>query len=91
MHIFLMGIKRKQDDEPIAKSSRVCKSKPKLHKHEELYLTFGFMSVIINSEEKPQCVLFLSILAADSMKPNKQVTPTKETFRNEKQARRILP
>jgi hypothetical protein len=27
--------------------------------------------VVINGEERPQCVLCLSVLAADSMKPNK--------------------
>jgi hypothetical protein len=84
MHRFLMGIKRKPDDEPTANSSRSCMSKLKLHKHDKSYLSFSFTSVIINSEEKPQRILYLTILAADSMMPNKQMPPRNETFRNEK-------
>jgi hypothetical protein len=45
-------------------------SKPKSRMYDESYLSFGFTRVIINSEE-PHCVLCLSLLAADSMKPLK--------------------
>lgn len=59
-HGFLMGINRKTDYKTSSKYVVV----------ELVYCSFGFTSVIIKSEERPQCV-YLTILAADSMKPNK--------------------
>jgi hypothetical protein len=59
------------DGEPTANSTQSCISKPKSRKYDESYLSFGFTSVIINSKERSQCVLCLSILTADIMKPNK--------------------
>jgi hypothetical protein len=71
MHRFVKDI-RKPDENPAANSSRNCISKPKSCNCCESYLSFAFTSVIINSGERPQCVLCLGNLAADSMKPNKQ-------------------
>jgi hypothetical protein len=51
MHRFLTGLKREADDEPTANSSSSCIPKPKSCKYDGSYLSFGFMSVIINSEE----------------------------------------
>jgi hypothetical protein len=62
---------RKPGGEPAANISRSCTSKPKSRKYDESHLSLGFTSVIISSEERPQCVLCLRISAADSMKPNK--------------------
>jgi hypothetical protein len=64
-----MGINRKTDDEPPADSSRICTLF--WNREDEWYLSFGFISVIINSEEGPQCVLCLTIISTDSVKPNK--------------------
>ena len=33
------------------------------------YLKFGFTSIIIGEIKKPQCVLCLKVLSAESMKP----------------------
>jgi hypothetical protein len=71
MEKFLTGVKRKPNNEPVPCSSQPEISKPKLRKYDESYLFFGFTSVVINGEERPQCVLCLSVLAADGMKPNK--------------------
>jgi hypothetical protein len=43
----------------------------KLRRYDENYLSLGFTKTSINGEERPQCVVCLSILASDSMKPNK--------------------
>jgi hypothetical protein len=64
-------MKRKPDHEPTENGNRSFIWKPKSRKYDKSYLSFGFTSVIINSQERPQCVLCLSILAADSMKSNK--------------------
>lgn len=70
-----MDIKRKPDSEPAANSSQSCILNLKLWKYDELYwfigVLFGYTSVVVISEEPPQCVLCLSILIAESMKPDK--------------------
>ena len=43
----------------------------KKRKYDEPYIQFGFASVIIHSEEKPQCVLCSKIHSNDSMRPPK--------------------
>ena len=43
----------------------------KKRKYEELYIQFSFASVIIHSDEKPQCVLCNKVLSNDSMRPAK--------------------
>jgi hypothetical protein len=70
MEKFLTGVKRKPCNEPVPCSSQLGISKPKSRKYDESYLSFGFTSVVINGE-RLQCVLCLSVPAADSMKPNK--------------------
>ncbi|XP_055549359.1 zinc finger BED domain-containing protein 5-like [Wyeomyia smithii] len=40
----------------------------KKRKYESTYLQFGFSSIIVNGEEKPQCLVCLKILSNDSMK-----------------------
>jgi hypothetical protein len=63
MHVLLTDIKRKSDDEPTTNSSRSCISKRNSPKYDELYyLSFGFTSVTINTEEQPQCFLCFSIV-----------------------------
>jgi hypothetical protein len=39
--------------------------------YDENYVLLGFTKAVINDDERPQCVICLSISAADSMKPNK--------------------
>ncbi|KAL4083746.1 hypothetical protein QTP88_029062 [Uroleucon formosanum] len=43
----------------------------KLRRYDENYLFLGFTKTMINCEERPQCVVCLTVLASDSMKPNK--------------------
>lgn len=43
----------------------------KLRRYDENYLSLGFTNTTINGEERPQCVVCLTVLASDSMKPNK--------------------
>jgi hypothetical protein len=43
----------------------------KLRRCGENYLSLGFTKTPINGEERPQCVVRLTILASNSMKPNK--------------------
>ena len=40
-------------------------------KFSESYLKMGFTSVFDNSNEKPQCVLYGSVLSNEAMKPSK--------------------
>ena len=43
----------------------------KKRKYYESYLQFGFISIVSNDIEKPQCVLCMNVLSAESMKPSK--------------------
>ena len=43
----------------------------KKRKYDESFIQFGFASVIIHSEEKPQCVLCNKVHSNDSMRPAK--------------------
>lgn len=45
--------------------------KRKYRKYDDSYLDFGFTSIEVNNEEKPQCVLCLKILSSESMLPSK--------------------
>jgi len=40
-------------------------------KYDTKYLSFGFTYINVDGKERPQCLLCIKILAADSMKPNK--------------------
>ena len=44
---------------------------PKKRSYKEAFLNFGFTSVIENSIEKPQCVIYSKVLTQESMKPSK--------------------
>jgi hypothetical protein len=56
--------------------------KPKSRMYDELYLSFGFTSVIINTEERHRRVLCLSVLAADSMKESRQLETKYSAMKN---------
>lgn len=43
----------------------------KTRKYDEAYLPPSFTSTTVGSEERPQCVVRMKILAADNLKPNK--------------------
>lgn len=43
----------------------------KRRKFSEEYITFGFMNINVNNEERPQCVICYEILSNESMKPAK--------------------
>ena len=61
---LMLQFKRKsaiEDDRP----------KKKSHKYSGSYLDFGFMFILRNGEEKPQCVICSKVLASESMLPNK--------------------
>mgnify|MGYP002775206681 CR=1 FL=1 len=45
--------------------------KRKYRKYDDSYLDFGFTSIEVNNEEKPQCVLCLKILSSECMLPSK--------------------
>lgn len=45
--------------------------KRKYRKYDDSYLDFGFTSIEVNNEERPQCVLCLKILSSESMLPSK--------------------
>ncbi|KAL4709399.1 hypothetical protein ACJJTC_001195 [Scirpophaga incertulas] len=44
--------------------------KRKYRKYDDSYLDFGFTSIEVNNEEKPQCVLCLKILSSECMLPS---------------------
>ena len=43
----------------------------KKRKYDESYLQYGFTSIVVNNEERPQCILCNKILSNDSMRPAK--------------------
>lgn len=43
----------------------------KSRRYDDNYLSLGFTRTTINGEDRPQCVVCLTVLASDSMKPNK--------------------
>ena len=45
--------------------------KVKRRRYNDDYISFGFTSIEIGGEDRPQCVICFEILAADSMKPCK--------------------
>ena len=45
--------------------------KKKSRRYNDSYLDFGFTFVLLNGEEKPQCVICSKVLASESMLPNK--------------------
>ncbi len=45
--------------------------KRKCRKYEDSYLDFGFTSIEVNDEERPQCVICSKVLSAESMNPSK--------------------
>ncbi|GFT05923.1 SCAN domain-containing protein 3 [Trichonephila clavipes] len=64
--------KRTFDDNKASTSAQTSiVPKIKSRKYSQEYLNFGFTITEVNGEEKPLCVIFSKILAADSMKPNK--------------------
>jgi hypothetical protein len=40
-------------------------------KYDDNYLDFGFMSTEVDGEERPQCVLYMKVLASECMLPSK--------------------
>jgi uncharacterized protein YhfF len=40
-------------------------------KYEEDFIKFGFISVVINDEERPQCIICCEVLETESFKVNK--------------------
>lgn len=46
----------------------ITTSKTKTRKYDSAYLTLSFISTIVGNKERAQCVLYLKILASDSMK-----------------------
>ena len=45
----------------------------KKRKYNETYLGYGFTSIVVNNEERPQCVLCSKVLSNDSMRPAKLI------------------
>ena len=43
----------------------------KKRKYEESYLQYGFTSIVVNNEERPQCATCNKVLSNDSMRPAK--------------------
>lgn len=66
-------LKRKLEDDGACTSTGSGGNRPKskTRKYDPSYLNLGFTSLEVDGEEKPQCVICLKVLAADSMKPNK--------------------
>ena len=72
MDKFVRGLttnKRKAGDE--SSHTTMSTTKAKTRKYDETYLAFGFTSITVGEEERPQCVVCLKILASDSLKATK--------------------
>lgn len=61
--------KSRQSDQASTSDEGVKRRKHR--KYDDSYLNFGFTSVEVNHEERPQCVLCLKILAVENMLPSK--------------------
>ncbi|GFV74642.1 zinc finger BED domain-containing protein 5 [Trichonephila clavipes] len=71
MDKFLSRKRTFDDNKASTRAQTSIVPKIKSRKYSEEYLNFGFTITEVNGEEKPLCVIFSKILAADSMKPNK--------------------
>ncbi|XP_045483145.1 zinc finger BED domain-containing protein 5-like [Harmonia axyridis] len=74
MDRFLLNKKQvgsSNDSEEASTSGGREAKKRKYRKYDDSYLDFGFTSIEVNNEEKPQCVLCLKILSSESMLPSK--------------------
>ena len=45
----------------------------KKRKYNETYLEYGFTFIVVNNEERPQCVLCSKVLSNNSMRPAKLI------------------
>jgi hypothetical protein len=70
---LLNSNKRCESENKEGTSSTSGKSlkKRKNRKLDDSYLDFGFTSTEVNSEERPQCVLCMNVLASECMLPSK--------------------
>ncbi|XP_060771673.1 zinc finger BED domain-containing protein 5-like [Neoarius graeffei] len=65
-----VGPKRRaaeQGELPYTSVPKVAKTR----KYDDAYIGMGFTSTLVGGEERPQCVLCMTVLAAESLKPNK--------------------
>jgi len=52
-------------------ATRCVKQKSNFRKYDEICLSFGFIDIDIDGEERPQCLFCTKFLDADSLKRNK--------------------
>lgn len=71
MKRFLISDRNEDTSAPSTSGGKEATRSVKTRRYDENYLSLGFTKTVINDEERLQCVICLSILAADSMKPNK--------------------
>lgn len=62
-------IKKRGVEEVPSSSTQARRNKSR--KYDDTYLDFGFTCTVVKNEERPQCVICLKVLAAESMLPNK--------------------
>ena len=59
-------------------------------KYDHSYIVYGFTSIMINGEERPQCVICCKALTNDSMKPAKMMQHLQNVHPQHKDKKNIL-
>jgi hypothetical protein len=59
-------------DNEASSSRETVYETPKYEKYDTKYLSSGFTYIDVDGEERPQCQIYIKILATVSMKPNKR-------------------
>ena len=71
MKHFLISYRNENTSAPSTSGGIEATRSVKTRRYDENYLSLGFTKTVINDEERPQLVICLIILTADSMNPNK--------------------
>jgi len=78
MDKFLIGYKRKyatNEDTGTASGNKKAQEQgnrePKTRKYDLSYLSLGFTNIVIDGKEKPICLICMTVLSAESMRPGK--------------------
>jgi hypothetical protein len=74
MNRFLLNSNKRFESENKESTSSTSGKSVKKHRnrnHDDSYLDFGFTSIHVDDEERPQCVLCMKVLASECMLPSK--------------------
>jgi hypothetical protein len=93
MDRFLLNSNKRcesENKEGTSSTSGKSVKKRKNRKYDESYLDFGFTPIEVDGQERPQCVLYMKVLAIECMLSSKQASiPSNALLASYKVAHRI--